>query len=294
LEWVALGEDATAYNAAIQGGQIDVIYSGDVGPDSFLALKDNPDISIAGIPTSNARIWRMRQDQDPWTDINVVNAVKKTQDREKILAAAFFDEGIIGYDTHISPVHPAWSPMDVPAYDPEGAKALLAEAGLESLDFAVSVGTGWPDIVAFAETVQQDAKEANINITLDTMPNAAFWDLWSETTVGVTPWTHRPLAVMLLPLAYIGDADGNPVPWNETRWIDQEFMDILKEAQGTLDVEARRVLTGQLQQIQQERNAVLVSYFMNVWQPVRKNIKGVDGHPTNYNLWQHAWVEGEA
>ena len=291
LEWVALGEDATAYVAAIQGGQIDAIYSGNVGPDTFLALQGNPDIEMAGIPTSNTRVWRMRQDQDPWTDIRLVNAVKKVQDREKILAAAFFDEGIVGYDTHISPVHPAWSPMDVPAYDPEGAMALLAEAGVESLDFDVSVGTGWPDVVSFAETVQQDAKAANINITLDTMPNAAFWDLWSETTVGITPWTHRPLAVMLLPLAYIGDADGNPVPWNETRWIDQEFMDILKEAQGTLDVEARRVLTGQLQQIQQERNAVLISYFMNVWQPVRNNIKGVNGHPTNYNLWQEAWVE---
>ena len=291
LEWISLGEDGTAYVAAIQSGQIDVV--GTLAVDGFLALRSNDEVNIASTGTAQTRVWRMRQDMEPWTDIRLVNAVKKTQDREKILDTAFFSEGILGYDTHISPVHPAWSPMDLPAYDPEGAKALLAEAGVDSLDFSVSVGTGWPDVVSFAENVQEDAAAANINITLDTMPNSAFWDLWSETAVGITPWTHRPLAVMLLPLAYIADSEGNPVPWNETRFVDEEFSEILKVAQGTLDVEARRALYADLQRIQQERGAVLISYYQNSWSASRTNVNGVNAHPTNYNLWREAWVEAE-
>ncbi|NIN63378.1 MAG: peptide ABC transporter substrate-binding protein, partial [Anaerolineae bacterium] len=68
--------------------------------------------------------------------------------------------GVLGHDTHVSPVHPEFAPMDVPEYDPEGAQALLAEAGQEGLELSISVGTGWTEIVAYAETLQEDAKEA--------------------------------------------------------------------------------------------------------------------------------------
>lgn len=288
IEWIDLGEDDTAYVAALQGGQIDNFQP---GVDAFLALRNDDSVSVASIGTAQTRVWRMRQDLEPWTDQRIVNAVKKTQDREKILDTAFFGEGIVGYDTHVSPVHPAWSPMDLPPYDPEGARALLDEAGVETLEFSVSVGTGWPDVVAFAENVQEDAKAAGINITLDTMPNSAFWDLWVETAVGITPWTHRPLAVMLLPLAYIADAEGNPVPWNESRFIDEEFTSILQVAQGTFDVEARRALYADLQRIQAERGAVLISYFMNTWEATNKNVHGIEGHPTNYRLFREVWVD---
>ena len=140
---------------------------------------------------------------------------------------------------------------------------------------------------------RRDAAAAGINITLDTMPNSAFWDLWVETAVGITPWTHRPLAVMLLPLAYIADAEGNPVPWNESRFNDEEFSTILKEAQGTLDVEERRALYADLQRIQQERGAVMVSYFMNVWDAYNPKVKGLQAHPTSYRLWREIWLDGE-
>ena len=50
--------------------------------------------------------------------------------------------------------------MDVPGYDPEGAKEVLDESGLEGLAFDIAVGTGWPDVVAYAETLQEDAKAA--------------------------------------------------------------------------------------------------------------------------------------
>jgi peptide/nickel transport system substrate-binding protein len=199
ITWVDLGDDQTAAVAAIQGGQVHTIY--DVRVDSFLALRNNADLNIESIGTAQARVFRVRVDQDPWGDQDVRNAIKKLQDRQKIIDQAYFGEALIGHDVHVSPVQPEFAPMDTPAYDPEGAKELLAKAGQEGLSFDISVGTGWPDVVAYAETFQEDAKAAGVNVTLNTMPNSAFWDLWVETAVGITPWTHRPLAVMLLPLA---------------------------------------------------------------------------------------------
>ena len=291
MEWIDLGEDATAYVAAIQSGQIHEIY--DTQVDSFLALRDSADISVKSIGTAQTRVFRVRTDIEPWDNVDVRRAIKKLQDRQAILDTAFFNEGLLGHDIHVAPVQPEFAPMDVPEYDPEGAKELLASAGHEGITMNISVGTGWTDVVAFAESYQETAKAGGVEVTLDTMPNSAFWDLWDETEVGITPWTHRPLAVMLLPLAYIADGNGDPVPWNESRWVDDEFSELLVQAQGTLDVEARRAIMADLQAVMQDRGPVLISYWMNTWRFVNPGFQGegLAPHPTSYNLFHDVWYD---
>lgn len=289
IEYIDMGDDQTAAVAALQGGQVDTIY--DVGVDSWLALRDNPNLAVIPIGTSRVRVLRFRVDLEPWTDNNARMAVKMCQDRQKIVDQAYFGEGALGQDFHVSPTHPEYAPMDVPAYDPEGAKALLAASGLEGLAFEIAVATGWTDVVAFAETLQESAKAAGINITLNTMPTSAYWDIWTEAAVGITPWTHRPLAVMVLPLAYIGDANGVPVPWNESRWVDEEFTTLLLQAQGTLDLEARRAIMADLERIQGERGSVAISYWMNSWVISNPAFMGLKAHPTVYDLWRDVWYD---
>lgn len=290
IEYIDLGNDQTAYVAALQAGQIDTIYDPTV--DSFLALRNDDKFTVEPIATSQVRVLRMRVDLEPWTDVRVRNALKKVQNREAILDKAYFGQGELGHDFHVSPVHPEYAPMDVPAYDPEGAKALLTEAGVtQPLDVPISVGTGWTDIVAYIESLAEDGKAGGFNITLDTMPNASYWEKWTETPVGVTPWTHRPLAVMVLPLAYIGDSAGTPVPWNESRWVDPEFSELLKTAQGTLDIEARRAIMKDLQTIQQERGSIAIAWWQSVWNIYNPGFQNLLSHPTHYQIWREVWLD---
>ena len=293
IEYIDLGNDQTAYVAALQAGQIDTIYDPTV--DTYLALRDKPGIVIEPINTSQVRVLRMRVDLDPWKDNRVRTALKKCQNREAILDKAYFGQGALGGDFHVSPVHPEYAPIDLPKYDPEGARKLLEEAGVPiPLPVSISVGTGWTDIVAYIETLKEDAKAGGFDITLDTMPNSAYWDKWTETPVGVTPWTHRPLAVMVLPLAYIADADGNPVPWNESRWVDQEFRDLLKRAQGTIDVEARRAIMKDIERIQMERGSIAIAWWQSVWNIKLPKCQNMPAHPTHYQLWREAWLDPDA
>ncbi|MFQ5614283.1 MAG: ABC transporter substrate-binding protein [Anaerolineae bacterium] len=292
IEWIDLGDDQTAYVAALQSGEVHSFYDPTV--DSFLALRGDPNVNIIGVATSQVRVMRMRVDQPPYDDVRVRNALKMCQDREKILDLAYFSEGVLGHDVHVAPIHPEFAPMEVPAYDPDGAKALLEEAGFaDGIDMSISVGTGWTDVVAYAETLKEDAAPAGINLTLDTMPNPAYWDLWTETPLGITPWTHRPLAVMVLPLAYIADSEGNPVPWNETRWVDEEFSARLLEAQGTLDIEARRAIMADVQRIMQERGPVGIAFWKNVWTVINPAFQNIKGHPNNYELYREVWYDPE-
>ncbi|MCC7359512.1 MAG: ABC transporter substrate-binding protein [Anaerolineales bacterium] len=286
---IDLGNDQTAAIAALQGGQIDTIYSPTV--DTYLALRNDPKVRVESIGTAQSRVLRFRVDQAPWDNNDVRKAVKMAQNRQKILDQAYFGQGLLGHDVHVSPVNPEWAPMEVPEYDPEGAKALLEAAGQADLTFKLSVGSGWTDVVAYAETLAQDAAAAGITVEIDSMPVDSYWSVWTEVPVGITPWSHRPLAITNLALAYTAKADGTPGDWNESRWVDEEFSRILLQAQGTLDLEARRALVGQLEQIQRERGSIAIAWWQNFWDVWNPAFQNVQPHPTAYNLWREVWYD---
>ena len=167
-------------------------------------------------------------------------------------------------------------------------------APADGVDVELAIGTGWPDVVSIGETLKQDAEPAGFRITLNTMPNSQYWDLWTEVDLGITPWTHRTLGTMVLNLAYTCDANGDPVPWNETRWCDEEFSTLLQEANRTLDVEARRGIMEKLELIQQERGSIGNAYWQNIWAIVNKKFQNVHPHPTDYHLWNDLWYDPEA
>ena len=290
IEYIDLGNDQTAYVSALLDGQIDTIYDPTV--DTYTALKDNAKVKVDPITTSQVRVLRVRVDQDPWKDVKVRQALKLAQDRQAILDKAYFGQGELGGDFHASPVHPEYAPIDLPKYDPAKAKALLAEAGVATpVKMSISVGTGWTDVVAYAENLKETAKDAGFDISLDTMPNNSYWDKWTETPVGITPWTHRPLAVMVLPLAYIADSKGEPVPWNESRWVDEEFSTLLKKAQGTLDVEARKAIMKDIERIQMERGSIAIAWWQSVWNIYSPVIQDIKAHPTHYQIWREIWLD---
>jgi peptide/nickel transport system substrate-binding protein len=291
IEFIDMGEDTSAWIAALKSGQVDYLDTGDnTGPDFYNGLKDDANVDVNAVPTATCRVLRARVDLDPWKDNNVRQALWLCQDREKILQLAYFGQGLLGADFHVYPGHPEYCEKPIPKYDPEKAKALLAEAGYpDGLDINLAVGSGWPDIVSYAQILKEDAAPAGFRITVDSMPNSQYWDKWTEVDLGVTPWLGRPLGTMVLNLAYTADDQGKPVAWNESRWVDEEFTKLLQEANGTYDVDKRREIMCQLEQIQQERGSIGIAWWMNVWMPSRKNLHGVQAHPSLYMLFNEVW-----
>ena len=289
-ELVFVSTDKDAGLAALQSGQVDALF--DPRVTDFQAVKDVEGITVRSASTAQCLIGRMRVDLEPWDDVRVRNAMKMCQDRAKILQLAYFGEGDLSIDAHVAPVHPAFCEKPIPEYDPEGAKALLeeyaAEKGLE-LPLKVTLATkndgAEPEI---AQALKELAEPAGFDITLDITDPAGYWDRWTEVDLGITNWTHRPLATMALPLAYTEESIGS---WNETRWTDPEFEELLREAQGTLDVEARRSLMCQIEDIMQERGPMFNSFWKSVWNLTASKFKNIKAHPTNYDLLYDVWLD---
>jgi len=290
IQYIGLPEDQTAAIAAIQGGQVDHIYSPHA--TSFQALKGNANVKITSVPTAQVRVLRFRVDLEPWSDNTVRQAFKAILNREKIVQAAYFGEAAVGQDVHVAQIHPEYATIPTPKYDPEKAKSLLAQAGYPNgLDVTLTSSDEWTDVGAMSEIIKEDAGPGGFNVTINNVPQSTYWEQWTEVDLGITPWTHRPLGTMVLSLAYIADAQGAPVPWNESRWVDAEFSALLREAEGTLDVEARRQVMAKLEAIQQDRGSIGITYWQNTWDITNPKFKNVTGHPTDYDLWNEVWFD---
>jgi peptide/nickel transport system substrate-binding protein len=144
--------------------------------------------------------------------------------------------------------------------------------------------------VRWSEVFKEDAGPGGLRINLKPIPNSQYWETWSENALGITTWGHRPLGTMMLNIAYTSDDEGKPVPWNETRWVDREFNDLLKQANGTLDVEARRKIFCKLEDIQMERGSIGLAYWCNYFYAMVEKVKGVKGHPSGYLDFNDVWM----
>ncbi|GJM41579.1 MAG: diguanylate cyclase [Ardenticatenaceae bacterium] len=289
-EIIYVSTDKDAGVAALQSGQVDSMY--DPRPGDWQALKDVPGLATYAASTAQCLILRMRVDLEPWDDNRVRTALKLSQDRAKNLQLAYFGEGDLSIDAHVAPVHPAYAELPIPDYDPAAARALLeeyaAEKGIE-LPLKVTLATkndqNEPEL---AQALKETAADAGFDITLDITEPGGYWDRWTEVDLGITSWTHRSLDTMVLPLAYIEEAIGS---WNETRWTDEEFETKLREAEGLLDVEARRAVMADIEQIMQDRGPVGNSFWKNVWNITHEKFQGIQAHPTAYDLMYDVWID---
>lgn len=261
-----------------------------------ITVTNYDDIKIQTAPTSQTLVLKMRVDKAPWTDVRVRNALKKCQDRQKILDSAWLGYGQISGDAHIAPSDLDYDPSaPVPEKDIAGAKALLEEWAADTgntLPIAVTLATkndeGEPQ---YAEVLQQDAREAGFDITLSITDPSGYWINWDDHALGITAWEHYPMAQLVLEVAYLTQEDGTLARWTETQWQDDELDALLTEAAQTIDLVKRQEIAGQIQRIFQERGPIGIAFFKDSWRLAATVLQGVEAHPMHQDLFTFAWLD---
>jgi len=274
---IDLGEDAGAYLAAIASKQVDVIYNLDL--TTLEAAKNIPGINVVSIPSTQTGVIRMKVTEKPFDDIRVRKAVQKCCDVKRQLDIAHQGLGIVGEHHHVAKIHPEYFALPPLKQDIEGAKKLLKEAGYpDGIELTCNVGNTdgvWEQ--NSVAVLKEDAAKAGINIIMNVMPMAQYWDVWTKAPLSLTSWTHRPLAVMVLGLAY-----RSGVPWNESSYNNPAFDAALDEAEATLNVEARRVKMEKVEKILQDDAVMVQPFFRSVFTAVSDNVVGFEMDPVRY------------
>ncbi len=276
LEFIDVGDDPSAAIAAMASKQIHGLVGAD--PVQFDALKALPGFEFHKVVTAETAVMRVKVTQKPFDNPKVRKAMRLAVDPPSILEVALRGLGVPGEHTHVAPSMPDYAKLPEMKRDVAAAKQLLAEAGYpDGFDTEITVAKDEAWHAAQVQAATEQWKDAGIRVKIKLLPGAQFWEVWDKVPFGCTVWYHRPLAIMLLGLAY-----RTGVPWNESNYANPEFDKLLTEAEGTLDVGKRRGLIGQIERIMQEDGPLVQPVWRSNFTFMDKKVKGFTMHPTRY------------
>jgi ABC-type transport system substrate-binding protein len=146
---------------ALLAGEIDMAQ---VSPDVLGGLEGDPNIEIAEQPAKSYYKLNWNLTQAPFDNLQFRQAINHAIDREAVLQAVFegmgnvawgpFPEDFYGYNPDVEGVFD---------YDPDEARRLLEESGVEDPSFTAFVPPT-PLFIRFGEVIQAQLAEVGINV----------------------------------------------------------------------------------------------------------------------------------
>lgn len=242
--------------SALQTGEVHVV---DQLPPEMATIVQNEDgLTLDTKPGLNISYLRWNTVpeypgyQEPLGDVRVRRALAHAIDREALRERFFGDFGEVATNPIPSLVWGRDESLELPEYDPERARELLAEAGYgdgfetELLGWTL-VRSYWPEPVPLTEAIQGYLQE----IGVDAKIRVVEYGIWAEeTAAGEAPmhiggWTGD-----------FGDPDNflatiwdDELTGRQYGWRNEEFRNLLVEAQKATDRDERIDLYHQAQAI---------------------------------------------
>ena len=197
----------------------------------------------------------------PFNDNNVRLALKHAIDREQSVKLILGGHGYVGNDHPIGRNIPFFaSDLEQRVYDPDKAKFYLKKAGLSKLELELPTSeSGFPGGVDHALLFRENAAKANINIIAKQVPADGYGaTIWNVAPFHQSYWNPRPTPDMMFTIAYISTA-----PWNESRFNNEKFDRLHREARVELDVNKRKEMYGEMQRLVRDEGGSIISMFSN-------------------------------
>lgn len=199
-------DPATRINA-LKSGELDA--AGLITPQDLDQLEQSGNLVVGAKPSTRVQIIRFNTNIKPLDDVRVRQALNYAIDKEAITRSIF--KGLVEPATSqiITPLHEGYN-KDLQAwpYDPQRAKALLAEAGYPE-GFEVEIALGQSSYVGAEQAAQiivAQLAEVGVNATLGVVPRSALEErARTENAAGLTWFGYADTAsIAAETLTYLG------------------------------------------------------------------------------------------
>ncbi|NEK21478.1 ABC transporter substrate-binding protein [Sulfitobacter sp. JBTF-M27] len=231
--------DPTAAFAAVMAEDVDV-FSGFPAPENLPQFEADPRFQVLVGSTEGETILSTNNKMPPFDNVKVREAMAHAIDRQAIIDGAMFGLGTpIG--THFAPHNPAYVDLTAQSnYDPEKAKALLAEAGFAD-GFETTLHLPPPSYARRGgEIIASQLAEVGIKAEITNVE----WAQWLETVFrgknfGLTIVSHtEPMDIGIY---------ANPDYYFQ--YDNKAFQDLIAKLNVTSDPDARNQMMAEAQTI---------------------------------------------
>jgi peptide/nickel transport system substrate-binding protein len=265
------------------GGQVEALRGGELhflgGLTTEFAETVAKDASTKLLTNDSNMHWALHMRSDKGSvaaDPRVRQALKLGTDHQAIINAV--RPGLAAVGNGFTPVGPAYGDYYLPVaptMNIDKAKELLAEAGHgDGLKISL-VAQNQLDVIPIATVWKEQMAKIGVEVDIQVIPSDVYYsdgeNSWLKCDFGITDWGSRATPVTYFNLAYLSDG-----PWNGSHWQDAEFDKLTHAVDQEMDLEKRKELYHQLQQILIERGPVIVPYFEKAVVGVSAKLQGVE------------------
>ncbi len=291
----AITPDPSVRFAKLQAGECQVMPF--PNPADLDAMRADPNINLMEKEGLNVGYLAFNTQREPYTDTRVRQALTMAINKEAILDAVFQGAGVSAKN----PIPPTiWSYNDAITdydYDPDAAKALLAEAGFpdgfKTNVWAMPVQRPYnPNARRMAEIIQADWAEIGVEAEIVSFE-------WGEYLKRSKDGEHDTVL-----LGWTGD-NGDPDNFlavllgcdavggsNRAQWCHQPFEDLIQAAKVTSDPSERTRLYEDAQVVFKQEAPWATIAHSRVFEPIRKEVKNYKIDPFGGHIFYGVDLEG--
>jgi peptide/nickel transport system substrate-binding protein len=261
----------------------------EVPPTEFVRVTAAP--RIEGIRLRSGRFFDlvMANNVPPFNDARVRKALQLSLDREALVRDLVNDYGLPGGDTPIMPAYRYYSPQPPIVRNVGQARRLLASAGYKSGIELTLVASDRPAMrLRLTNAVSEMAREAGFNIRVQRVNSETYLQqIWTKASFYVGFYNMQPSEDHILSLLYTSSA-----LWNQTRWNNTAFDELVEAARGTQDGETRADYYSQAQSQMRSDVPSIIPLFIDLLAARRKMVAGLHLAPLGvaFHL-EEAWID---
>ena len=267
--------DSTARMSALQSGQIHMMNR--VEPKIVKLIERIPNVKVENTAGRGHYVFIMHCNTAPFDNQDLRLALKYAINREEMVKRILNGFGSVGNDMPINGAYSFFSgDIEQRSYDPDKASFHYKKSGHSGKVLLRTSDAAFPGAVDASILYQQSAAAAGIELEIQREPADGYWsNVWNAKPFCASYWGGRPVQDQMYSTAYLSDA-----PWNDTRFFNDKFDGLIKQARTELDAGKRTQLYKEAGMLVRDEGGLICPMFNDFIDAVSNDVGGFVRDPS--------------